>query len=435
MSKSRKPRFVQFGPARVLTVPVNTRQYGHMALELAMGFAEAAQQRVPVFWAFEEGRGSRGLASLTCPGVRSIHGLPARAGVAVLSALDRARTRSWEWCREVVIEAQIQAHHEFKRDHYPRKMIARLKAFTLRPIEMPWRNPDGARPYMRRLLLRYPAPMVQSEPMASQARARARALGIADDQPLVALHVREAGFKLGREMQNAKANARDDSSRNARIESFRAALDLLHARGFKVVRIGDNSMTPYEHPALVDLTSITPYDTLLEVHCLLRSRLLIAGEAGPSGASYLTNTPLLTVNATDPISSYPIRRHGLMLLKRVRDRQSGRFLHLDDLIANDYATDLRNTTRYQYFDNTPEEIRDAVVEMLDDLDHPRDDTPAQAAFRVRVIAACTALGPFHAYVRKWGPEDGFLGDGRLAQSCIDSWEGQAPGAGAGGEGA
>ena len=153
-----------------------------------------------------------------------------------------------------------------------------------------------------------------------------------------------------------------------------------------------------------------------------RSRFLIAGEAGSSGASYLTNTPLLTVNATDPISSFPVRRHGLFLLKKIRDREAARLLRVDELLTEEYTLNLRNTTRYQYLDNTPEAIAAAVEGMLDDLDHDRPETPDQAAFRQAVIDACVALGPRHAYVRKWGVEEGFLGDGRLGRGTFASWQ-------------
>ena len=415
-------KLIRVGRRRVFVAPVNRRQYGHMALEILTGLTEARARGASVYWVLNGRGGSPGLATLACPEVPVVDSLAGGLAVRARLALDRARTRAYEWWREAIIEVQLQARNEFRRPQYPREVTLWLKDLALRPTDMPWRSGEGRSPYMRRKLLRYPVPVVQREPFAREARAQARALGVADDQPLVALHVREAGFKLGREMHNAKTNARDDSSRNARVESFHVTLDMLARRGFKVVRVGDNSMTPYDHPALVDLTRISPYDSYLEVHCLLRSRFLIAGEAGPSGASYLTNTPLLTVNATDPISSFPIRRNGLFVLKKVRDRAAGRLLRLDELLTEEYSLNLRNTTRYQYLDNTPEEIAAAVEEMLDDLDHDRAETKEQAEFREAVAAACVMLSPRHAYVRKWGTEDGFIGDGRLARGTFASWQ-------------
>jgi putative glycosyltransferase (TIGR04372 family) len=415
-------RLIRIGSRRVLVAPVNTRQYGHMALEILTALTEARAQGASLYWVLDGRGASPGLATLGCPDVPVVESLAGRVAVGALHSLDRARRRAHEWWLEAIIEIRLQARHEFRRPQYPRELALWLKDLGQRPTDMPWRRGETPGPYMRRKLLRYPVPVLQREPFAREARARAQALGIADGQPLVALHVREAGFKLGREMHNAKANARDDSSRNARIESFHLALDLLGARGFKVVRIGDDSMTPYDHPALVDLTRVSPYDSYLEVHCLLRSRFLIAGEAGPSGASYLTNTPLLTVNATDPISSFPIRRHGLFVLKKVLDRAAKRLLRLDELLTEEYSLNLRNTTRYQYIDNTPEEIVAAVEEMLDDLDHDRADTKGQTEFREAVTATCVTLSPRHAYVRKWGTEDGVIGDGRLARCTIASWQ-------------
>ena len=60
-----------------------------------------------------------------------------------------------------------------------------------------------------------------------------------------------------------------------------------------------------------------------------------------------------------------------------------------------------------------EEIDRAVVEMLDRLGGAAD-SPVQVQFREAATEAAERLRDRFAYVRKWGTDDGFLGDGGVA---------------------
>jgi len=282
------------------------------------------------------------------------------------------------------------------------------------------RRPPTAAPYLRRRLLR--SPVATSLPPVLEARARdeARGLGIDEHAPIVCVHSREAGYKHGREVHEkqrsqGKRRVRDDAARNASIRRLFPVMTELVAKGFIVVRLGDPSMEPVHLSGVVDLAT-NASQSLVEVYCLLRARFLIAGESGPAGVSYLTNTPLLQVNATDPIGSYPIRSSGLLLLKHVTERDSGRRLALPELLSARYLSRLRDTTVFAYEDNTPEEIQAAVDEMFA-LQEGDPDDRRQAAFRVEATRVASTLVPSIRYLRKWRADDGFLGDGRLARAA------------------
>ena len=53
--------------------------------------------------------------------------------------------------------------------------------------------------------------------------------------------------------------------------------------------------------------------------------------------------------------------------------------------------------------------------MHDGLAHGWDEQASQTTFRHDVVAAGAALAPGLPYVAKWGPDEGFIGDGRLAR--------------------
>lgn len=263
-------------------------------------------------------------------------------------------------------------------------------------------------PYFRRRLVRQPLPTSFPAWTRAQAATAARRVGLDLDAPLVAIHARE---RRPETWAGRAGTTRNPLTRNMRIETFGDAVDLLTARGYTVVRMGDPSMTPYAQKGLIDLATHPASTALLQLVCFHRSACVIGSESGPAGAMSLwTNTPALVVNATDPISSYPVRASGRCLLKHVIDRQTG---EPADVLSYAYLSTLRDISRWRYEDNTGAEIARATGRYLDDLHAPPPETPAEAATRARALAACQQWAGELGYLRKWGADDGFLGDGRI----------------------
>jgi putative glycosyltransferase (TIGR04372 family) len=208
--------------------------------------------------------------------------------------------------------------------------------------------------------------------------------------------------------------------RNARIETHFDGIDFLVERGYTVVRMGDPTMVPVARPGVIDLATAPTRDPLLELYCLFRSRFIVCGESGPYSVSFLTNTPLLAVNCTDPIGAFPIRPDGIYLLKRVVDRATGRTLMGSAVVARERLESLRDPMKVEFVENTPEEILDAVEEMVELLDRGTPESPAQTWYRELVTAAAQASQDLN-YVRKHGPDRGYMGTGRLARSQAQRW--------------
>lgn len=239
-------------------------------------------------------------------------------------------------------------------------------------------------------------------------------------QPIVVMHAREAGWKQGREVHDTKPQiGRSDVCRNASIETYRPAVVWLCARGYHVVRMGDPSMSPWEPTLVEDLTR----HPQAQLSALLQARFCVAGESGPAMLCYLTNTPCLTVNVTDPISSYPIRADGFYLLKGVTTQATERPLSLIDLLSESYLRDLRRPHVYRYQENSPEQILSAVqamdahVSLLHEYLGRWDElpmSPAQGRWLGLATEHAEALkGRGLPFIDKWGSDAGFLGDGRL----------------------
>ena len=414
-------RLFEFPRRRVLGTHLNVRQYGHQGLEMAMSFALAKREAAAVCFLRPRQVVSEAMFEIEPDDVTVLRGPVARALARTAwmcaDGTDSAAaflTRFWAVSRReatLMLDGQLDANRGRKSVQDGIKKAQRW----IKRLGDPKPRAVGPPLYYQRRLLRERQGVHLRPAALAAARASAQAVGLDPDAPIVTLHVREAGWKFGREMQDAKPGSRDDSTRNAQIAHYHDAIDELVSRGFVVVRLGDPSMTPIARAGVVDLATSDRRSNLLELYCMLRSAFFISGEAGPVGVCYLTGTPLLTVNATDPISSYPIRADGLFIPKTVLDRTTRRPLSLGELVSEDHLSNLRNVARFTYQENTPEEIRSAVLEMLEWTGGVRHETPEQVRFRELAAEAGEQFRTSLNYVRKWGSDRGFIGDGLVCR--------------------
>ena len=205
------------------------------------------------------------------------------------------------------------------------------------------------------------------------ARAAARATGIAFDRPIVAVDAR------------LEPDALSDA------EAF------LAQHGYAIVRV-DRALS------------------LLDVFVLSTARFVICAAVDLQRVACLTNTPSLLLNAADPFVGYPVREDGLFTLPTVIDLDDGRELMRSELLTEAYFRTARNCG---FRANTPAEVRRAVEEMHDGVTYGWRDSEGQARFRSQVVEAGAALAPRVRHVAEWGPDDGFIGDGRLARFQAD----------------
>ncbi len=426
---------VQRDGRQVLVVRPNTKVYGHMALEITMTLALAREMDADVYFDSVKDAANPALFDLDATGVRVLR--PRRLGRLKFQNDLRRRKVSEKgrtWWHEYSWKIRSDVHREIARHtsnrDYPKEMRDRLRKIGVgvQPERyFSWkkrRNLTASQYkdhvlYYRRRLLRNPVPVHLRPAIAEPTKQAAEALGITREAKIVAVHARSPGFKGGWDIQDRKVGGRDESCRNARIESYFDAIDYLVGEGYTVVRTGDPSMEPVRRRGVIDLATSPHRTAALEVYVLLRSTFLISGDSGPHLASYLTNTPLLIVNATDPVLVYPVRKTGLYLLKTVVDLDTGQELQFSDLLTDAYYGRLRSPQKYQYRPNTSEEIVAASQEMVAQLRSPSPESPAQSHLRQSVADACDVLT--NKFVRKWSTDEGFLGDGRAVHFYANRW--------------
>lgn len=275
------------------------------------------------------------------------------------------------------------------------------------------RGSDQERAYggldFRRMLAQSGLPVRLPARLAEDTARAADALGLGDGARLVTLHVREAGHAVSRGVDDREK----DTARNARVETYFEAIDWLVAQGYRVVRVGDPSMTPVRRAGVVDLATAPGRSLALELWCVLRSAFLMASDSGPFNLSVLAGVPCLGVNITHLIGAYPLRRHDRALLKRVVDTETGRPLALADMLTPGHMKHRWVPGRFRFEDNPPEEIVEAVTEMAG-LVERRLTEPDAAQSSAKAMMAAFLDGDYGRRKQKGGSF--YLGDGYFSSA-------------------
>jgi len=217
-----------------------------------------------------------------------------------------------------------------------------------------------------------------------------RHAGIPEGAWFVGLHAREAGFHNEADTQR---------NRDVDIDSYRLAIEAVTRRGGWVVRIGDPRMTALPClPRVIDYAHHPRRSPAIDVFLCARSRFFIGTASGLAHVPFTFGVPCVLTNWVSDAVIPPFAGHDLYIPKRMIERGSGRLLswreqcvpavrnlHLSYAMMRRAGLDVVN--------NTPEELRDVVEEMLDRLEgrteHRVDDEDRQ--MQVKEIARSHGL--------------------------------------------
>lgn len=181
-----------------------------------------------------------------------------------------------------------------------------------------------------------------------------RKWGVPQDGWFVTVHVRDT--------------AEDWTGRNADINTYLPALKEITSRGGWVIRIGDHTMR--ELPPLTNVIDYAHFGEKtpeLDVFFCGACRFFIGSASGPSSVPSLFDVPVLATNySLQPLQTRP--SFDVFMPKLFRDIRQNRLLTFSEsarsLCANVDNKALLARMGIEVVDNTPDEIREAVVEMI-----------------------------------------------------------------------
>jgi hypothetical protein len=313
--------------------------------------------------------------------------------IAASSGWRPARRRA-SWWREW--------HHELRRhagnDRLPAALRVGLRERARRALARA--TAAGAEPpYPRRWLRDQPAVALPASWRAGASAARAA--GIPGDRPIVALEA------------------------TRRPQVLTGAIEWLISMGYVVVRVGDGDtrLARRDGPGtgLIDLSHVRlrqadrehsgERSRALELEVLAAARFVVCESHDLQQLAGLIDTPALLLHGRDPFSAYPVRGNGVFTLATAVDLDTGGRYQPGQLLEEEC---LRNRRAHGYMPTSVADVLAAVQEMHDGVERGFSDLPSQQQFRDRVVAAGQSLASRLAFVTAWGPDAGFIGDGRLA---------------------
>jgi len=199
-------------------------------------------------------------------------------------------------------------------------------------------------------------------------------LGLPPDAWFVCVHARESGFSPQDEVMHRY--------RNADPEALIPAMREIVARGGWCLRMGDPTTRPLPPiPGVVDYAHHPMRSARLDVVLCAKARFFIGNSSGLALVSSVFGRPSLLVNAV-PMSGLGILPTDLTVPKLYWNIAERRLLRFDEILGTPAAS-YRFATQYQRAgievrENSPDEILDATVEMLDTLAGRYIPTPGDA---------------------------------------------------------
>ena len=166
----------------------------------------------------------------------------------------------------------------------------------------------------------------------------------------------------------------DDSGNDHRcssIENYVPAIKELVDNGYVVFRMGSlaERRLPFEHPRVIDYPFSNFRTEFLDIFLGFRCDFCVTtGSGWDAIPSHLFKKPMIFTNLVPLNILYSYSSRFILMTKRCFDENLNRELSLREIAAlkfhNGFVVEQNADNRIRYIENTPEEIRGAVLEMI-----------------------------------------------------------------------
>ncbi len=208
-----------------------------------------------------------------------------------------------------------------------------------------------------------------------------RELGVPDGAWFAGLHVRDAKDQI-------------PLIRNADIITYRLAIEAIAKRGGWVLRMGDSSMRPLPPwPNAIDYAHSGKRTDWMDVFLWAEGRFFIGTGSGPQMIPMTFGKPVAIANF-GPIATILCGKNDILLPKQYWSEKEGRYLTIAERVAPDHGNrehvEIFTGLGIHIIDNTLEELRELVIEMMDRLDGRHVATEQEEILQARFAQAAAA---------------------------------------------
>jgi len=217
-----------------------------------------------------------------------------------------------------------------------------------------------------------PSLLVIDDAHREMGRLGLKAMGIPENAWYICVHAREAGYSPTDEAVH--------DYRNVFVESMLPAMEEVVRRGGWCIRVGDSTMKPIpKMEGVVDYAHHPVQSPEMDIFLCATCLFFFGNTSGLFIVSSVFGVPCALTNMV-PMSSLGFSKRDLNIFKLIRDRKSNRLLTASEILDSPVA-EYRMSSAYQQeglelVENSPMEIQELVVEMLERLDGKFTETNA-----------------------------------------------------------
>lgn len=205
-------------------------------------------------------------------------------------------------------------------------------------------------------------------------------LGLSKDKWFVCIHSRESGYS-SLELGNESNNDYGQSFRNSKIESYNLAVKKINSMGGLCFRVGDKTMTPIrEQGKYFDMTKYED-DGSINIFLSTKCKMFLGNSSGAFSISAIFGIPIAAANMA-PLGNVFVYGYKDISIPKLYQKKRNKKLEsffnvLQTDISNIRRDDVIQNSPYHIVDNSPEDIRDMVIELLDSIDKQRIPTESR----------------------------------------------------------
>lgn len=263
---------------------------------------------------------------------------------------------------------------------------------------------------------------------SEKGRRRLTEMGVPAGAKFVCLIIRDPAYL---DFFYEKNDWRYHSYRDSDIQNYILAAEALADRGYFVIRMGVKVRAAMKsaHPGIIDYAASGMRSDFMDIYLGANCDFCISTSTGFDAVPVIFRRPVVYVNMMPPGYLCTFYKRFLAITKHHFSTRINRELTLQEIFAQGVGFSLR-TSDYasrgiELIENTPEEIRDVVIEMAERLNgtwrpHEDDETLQREFWKIFPTDAVNDRGvPIHGEIRiRYGA--GFLRQNRRWLKRTDS---------------
>lgn len=210
-------------------------------------------------------------------------------------------------------------------------------------------------------------------------------LGMPRDAWFITVHARDQSLGKNGQIVDVKPTAHRDCD----ILSFRLAMEAIVERGGWVIRMGDISMKPLpKMKNVIDYPHCDFRSDWMDLFCVGTSRFFLGTASGLNGVPINFGVPSILTNVS-PMNIFPLCKGDLFIPKLLRRISDGKILSFKEALVEPFNhcfnSNVYLSNGVEWIDNTPEELREITLEMLDatqnQINYSEEDNLLQDRFQ------------------------------------------------------